>query len=87
MPYVNKPRPYKKQWEQEKARDEKAARAARARARRAYDAKGIDRTGKHIDHKVPLSLGGSTKLSNTRLVAPRTNLSYSRTSTAKPKRK
>jgi len=87
MPYVNKPRPYKKEWKQEQARDEKDKRAARARARYAYDAKGVDRTGKHIDHKTPLSLGGSTKLSNTRLVSAKTNLSYARQSNGKPKRK
>ena len=32
MPYVNKPRPYKKEWKQQKERDEKPARAARERA-------------------------------------------------------
>jgi len=87
MPYVNKPRPYKKEWKQEQARDELDKRAARARARRAYDAKGIDRTGKHIDHKTPLSLGGSGDLSNTRLVKAKTNISYPRQSNHKPKRK
>jgi hypothetical protein len=86
MPYVNKPRPYKKEWAQEQARDEKAARAARARARTAYDAKGIDRKGKDIDHKKPLSLGGSSALSNTRLVSAKANRSYPRTSSHKPKR-
>jgi hypothetical protein len=90
MPYVNKPRPYKKEWAQEKKRDEKAPRAARARARRAMDAKGIDRTGKDIDHKKPLSRSKSlTKAnapSNLRLVRPSVNRSFSRNSDGSVKR-
>ena len=43
MPYKNKPRPYKKEWKQEQARDEKKSRAARARARRLLDKKLTDR--------------------------------------------
>jgi 5-methylcytosine-specific restriction endonuclease McrA len=78
-------RNYQKEWAQERKRQELPARAARARARRAYDAAGVDRTGKHIDHKVPLSLGGSSSLKNTRLVKPKTNLSYPRRSNHKPK--
>ena len=52
MPYKDKKdRPYKKEWQQQKARDENKSRAARARARYAFDKAGIDRTGKDIDHK------------------------------------
>jgi len=58
MPYVNKPRPYKKEYQQQKARNEKKARAARARARRKIDAKGIARKGKDVSHKKALSKGG-----------------------------
>lgn len=58
MPYVNKPRPYKKEWQQQKARNEKKARAARARARYKIDKKGIDRKGKDVAHKKALSKGG-----------------------------
>jgi hypothetical protein len=58
MPYVNKPRPYKKEYQQQKARNEKKSRAARARARRKIDAKGIDRKGKDVSHKKALSKGG-----------------------------
>ena len=43
MPYTNKPRPYKKEWAQEQARNEKPERAGRARARRKLDAEGVDR--------------------------------------------
>lgn len=39
MPYVNKPRPYKKEYKQQKARNEKKSRAARARARYKIDKK------------------------------------------------
>jgi len=40
MPYVNKPRPYKKEYQQQKARGEHEARMERQRARRAMDKKG-----------------------------------------------
>jgi len=92
MPYVNKPRPYKKEYQQQKARKEKKARAARERARYAMDKAGVDRTGKDIDHKKPLSKGGSNKKSNLRLVKPSKNRSFSRNSdhtvkVNKPKKK
>ena len=82
-------RDYKTEWlrEQERSGVEKPRRAARARARRAADKAGVDRAGKHLDHKVPLSLGGSTKMSNVRVVSPSSNLSYARTSSGKPKKK
>lgn len=80
MPYVNKPRPYAKEYRQQLARGEHEKRMERQRARRAMDAKGIDRTGKDIDHKRPLSKGGSNAASNLRLVSPSTNRSFSRNS-------
>ena len=80
MPYVNKPRPYKKEWKQQKERDEKPARAARQRARYALDKKGVDRTGKDIDHGIPLSKGGTNAPSNLRLKSPTKNRSFSRNS-------
>jgi hypothetical protein len=40
----------------------------RQRARRDYDAKGIDRTGKDIDHKKMISKGGKNS-DGTRLVS------------------
>lgn len=63
MPYVNKPRPYKKEWKQEQSRDEKPARAERAKARRAFDAKNgkSARKGKDLSHKKDLARGGSNK--------------------------
>lgn len=80
MPYVNKPRPYKKEWQQQKARNEKPARAARERARYEMDKNGVDRTGKDIDHKKPLSKGGTNAPSNLKLTSPSKNRSFSRNS-------
>ena len=70
MVYVKKPRPDKKEYEQQKARDEKKARSERQRARRKMDKNGKDankngkadkREGKDVAHKKPLSRGGSNK--------------------------
>lgn len=74
MPYVNKPRPYKKEWKQEKARDEKPARAERAKARRAFDKKNgkAARKGKDLSHKKDLARGGSNK-DGVRLESPSSN--------------
>lgn len=83
MPYVNKPRPYKKEYQQQKARDENPARAARARARYEMDNPGkdgkvISRKGKDIEHIKPLSKGGSSSMSNLRLESPSDNRSFYR---------
>ena len=70
MPYVNKKRPYKKEYEQQKARGEHENRMERQRARRAMDKEGVDRNkngkadkreGKDVSHNKPLSRGGSNK--------------------------
>lgn len=72
MPYVNKPRPYKKEYQQQKARGEHERRMERQRARRAYDKKHKDsptdsdhtaesREGKDLAHRVALDKGGSNK--------------------------
>jgi hypothetical protein len=76
MAYKNpkKDRPYKREYELQKERGEHENRMERQRARREYDAKGIDRTGKDIDHKKMLSKGGSNA-DGTRLVAPSVNRS------------
>lgn len=87
MPYVNKPRPYKKEWQQQKARDEKDERATRERARYHMDKSGTDkngngkadaREGKDIDHIKPLSKGGTNSKSNLRLRSVSANRSFSR---------
>jgi len=61
MPYVNKKRPYKKEYQQQKARGEHENRMERQRARRAMDKKGVDRRGKDVSHNKALSKGGSNK--------------------------
>jgi hypothetical protein len=45
----------------------------RQRARKAYDAKGIDRSGKDIDHIKPLRAGGKSTTGNLRLRAKKAN--------------
>lgn len=59
MPYVNKPRPYRREYELQKERGEHERRMERQRARRALDKKGVDRTGKDVSHKKALAKGGS----------------------------
>jgi len=70
MPYKNKPRPYKKEYQQQKSRGEHADRMERQRARRKMDRTGEDankngvadkREGKDVAHKKPLSRGGTNK--------------------------
>jgi 5-methylcytosine-specific restriction endonuclease McrA len=75
MPYVNKKRPYKKEYKQQKSRGEHANRMKRQKARRDYDKRGVNRKGKDIDHKKPLSKGGSNKRKNLRLVSKKANRS------------
>ena len=70
MPYVNKPRPYKKEYQQQKARGELDRRMERQRARRAVDKMYPDknkdgeadiRKGKDVAHVKALDKGGSNK--------------------------
>ena len=70
MAYTKSPRPYKREWQLEKKRNEKKSRAARARLRRKVDREGVDannngkadkREGKDLAHKKALSKGGSNK--------------------------
>ena len=86
MPYVNKPRPYAKEYQQQKARGEHEDRMERQRARRELDKKGVNRKGKDIAHKVPLSKGGDNDDGFT-LQTPGKNRSFPRTSTGAMKRK
>lgn len=88
MPYVNKPRPYKKEYQQQKARGELADRMERQRARRAMDKKGKDangngkadaREGKDIAHVKALSKGGSNS-DGVRIESPAKNRSFRRSS-------
>jgi hypothetical protein len=70
MPYVNKPRPYAKEYQQQKARGEHENRMERQKARRAMDKEGKDangngkadkREGKDIAHRKALDKGGANK--------------------------
>ena len=89
MPYKNKPRPYKKEYQQQKARGEHANRMERQKARRKMDKTGVDknkngkadrREGKDIDHKKALSKGGTNDKKNIRVVKASTNRSFKRNS-------
>jgi hypothetical protein len=81
MAYVNKPRPYKKEYEQYDGTPEvKKKRAARNKARRMMEAEGLVRKGdgKDVDHKRPLSKGGTTTRGNIRVKDASANRSYKR---------
>jgi hypothetical protein len=79
MPYVNKKRPYKHEYEMQKDRGEHDDRMERQRARRSYDKKGISRKGKDVAHVKALSKGGSNT-DGTRLESPSKNRSFRRKS-------
>ena len=83
MPYVNKPRPYKKEYEQYDGTPEvKKKRAQRNKARRMLEREGKVHKGdgKDVDHKTPLSKGGTTIRSNLRVKDASSNRSFSRNS-------
>jgi len=91
MPYVNKPRPYKKEYQQQVARGELPDRMERQRAREAIDKVSADkngnniadkREGKDVAHRVALSKGGSNK-NGVRIEAPAKNRSFKRGSNHK----
>lgn len=79
MPYVNKARPYKKEYQQQVERGEHENRMERQRARRKLDAKGVSRKGKDVAHVKALSKGGSNA-DGVRLEAPSKNRSFKRKS-------
>lgn len=81
MPYVNKARPYKKEYQQQLARGEHENRMERQRARRKVDStKGkAARKGKDVAHVKALSKGGSNK-DGVRLESPHKNRSFKRKS-------
>jgi hypothetical protein len=64
----------KRNYKKEYARDLETGKSGpgsdqseRQRARKMYDAKGIDRAGKDIDHITPLRKGGKSTIGNLRL--------------------
>jgi len=73
-------RDYKKERKYDSKPKVKAARAARGRARYKLEKEGKVKKGdgKHVDHKKPLSKGGSNKRSNLRVISAKKNVSYKR---------
>jgi hypothetical protein len=92
MAYKTKPRPYKKEYEQQKKRTaEHERRMERQRARRKMDKEGKDangngvadkREGKDVSHKIALSNGGKNKDGVT-IQSKSKNRSFKRSSTRK----
>jgi hypothetical protein len=88
MAYVNKPRPYKKEYEQQVARGEHERRMERQRGRRSVDKTGDDangngkadrREGKDVAHVKALDKGGSNK-NGLRIQSVAQNRSFKRDS-------
>lgn len=80
MPYVNKPRPYKKEYEQYQGTEEqKKNRAARnaARAKLMKEGKAHKGDGKDVAHVKALSKGGSNA-DGVKLQASAKNRSFKR---------
>lgn len=75
MTQKNGKRDYKHAYALQKKSGETKDQIERQRARRDYDQAGIDREGKHIDHKVKIKNGGKSTKANTRLRAPKANMS------------
>lgn len=83
MPYVNKPRPYKKEYEQYQGTEEqKKNRAVRNAARRKLmRTGGVSKgDGKDVDHVQPISKGGTNKGGNLRVKSASANRSFKRNS-------
>lgn len=82
MPYMkNGKRDYKTQYEKYDGKDSvKKDRAKRNNARRQLEAEGkvSKGDGKDVDHKKPLSKGGSNGRSNLRAVSKSSNRSFAR---------
>ena len=82
MPYVNKPRPYAKEQAYDGSPEVKKKRAQRNKARRLMEREGVVKKGdgKDVDHKKPLSKGGTTVISNLRAKPAAANRSFKRNS-------
>lgn len=87
MPYVNKPRPYKKENIYKAKPDQIAKRVQRNAARREMMRAGLVHKGdgKEVDHIKPLSKGGTNSRSNLRVKTAAANRSFARQSNHKPK--
>lgn len=91
MPYTKSPRPYKREYQLQKARGEHENRMERQRARRKMDKEGKDangngkadaREGKDIAHKRALSKGGNNS-DGVYITTPSKNRSFKRNSSKK----
>jgi 5-methylcytosine-specific restriction endonuclease McrA len=83
MPYVNKARPYKKEYEQyHSSEEQKKNRAKRNSARKQMEKDGVVKKGdgKDVDHKKPISKGGTNKKTNLRAIKKSANRSFARNS-------
>ncbi len=85
MPFMtNGKRDYQKEkrWEHEQNPQRLKDRVKRVQIRREAIKEGIAKKfdGKQLDHKTPLSKGGSNALSNVRVTSPSKNMSFARNS-------
>ena len=88
MPYVNKPRPYKKEYDTYQGKPEQIKNRAKRNAARAElekQGKVTKGDGKDVDHIKPISKGGSNK-GNLRVKSAADNRSFSRNSDHSVKR-
>lgn len=85
MPYVNKPRPYKKEWEQAKKRGDVAKNNAQHRLRYEAEKKGLvkEGDGKDLAHKP--GHYGQYKLDAVKVESSTGNKSFARKSNHKVK--
>ena len=60
-------RDWKKEYQLQKKRGDTKGQIERQRARRMYDQNGVDRNGKDIEHKKPISKGGKSTPKNLTL--------------------
>lgn len=76
-------RNYKQEYKTAKSRGEVSAgsdgdNAKRKRLRRQMEKEGKVKKGQDVDHRTPLSKGGSNTTKNARAVSPSTNRSFPR---------
>jgi hypothetical protein len=82
MPYTNKKRPYKKEYEEYQGKPEQIKNRAKrnaARAELAKQGKVSKGDGKDVDHIKPISKGGTNK-GNLRVKSASANRSFKRNS-------
>lgn len=80
---VDKTRDYKREYELQKKRGDSGSgsdsgNAKRHRLRRKALKLGMVKAGQDVDHKVPISKGGSNSIKNARAATPSENRSFPR---------